>query len=177
MNMTRFPGYYLLALSFAGAIFPLPAGAQNAEPEETHAAPANAVERIETESLGNVTIEIPDNILENIIKEERRNVQTGPVLRPGINKVAGYRVQVFRDGHNQSTLESRANARGSAIVARFPKYRGQVYSHSSAPNWYTRIGNFRTAEEAAAALAELKRAFPQYASEMRVVKTQIVVIK
>jgi hypothetical protein len=62
-------------------------------------------------------------------------------------------------------------------VAKFPKYRGQVYSFSSSPNWYTRIGNFRTSAEASAALQEIKRAFPQFASEMRVVKSQIVIIK
>lgn len=96
---------------------------------------------------------------------------------PGINKMPGYRIQVFSDGRNQHSLESRARARGSAIVARFPKYRGQVYTFSSAPNWYARVGNFRSQEEAASALAELKRAFPQFASEMRVVRSRIVVVK
>ena len=98
-------------------------------------------------------------------------------MRPGINKMSGFRIQVFSDGRNQHSLERRAKARGNAIAARFPKYRGQVYTSSSSPNWYTRIGNFRTQAEAQAAIAELKRAFPQFASEMRVVKSQIVVIK
>lgn len=159
----------------AGAFF-APAAAQN--PEERDETPENAVERIERESLGNVTLDIPDVILENILKEEDHSQQReGHALRPGINKLSGYRVQVFSDGRNQHSLESRAKARGSAVVAKFPKYRGQVYSHSSSPNWYTRIGNFRTQQEASAALAELKRAFPQFASEMRVVKSQIVIIK
>lgn len=139
--------------------------------------PANVAERIESESGGNVDIEIPDDILNQLLKQETVRGHGGPALRPGLNKVSGYRVQVFSDGRHPTTLESRAKARGSAIVARFPKYRGQVYTHSSAPNWYTRIGNFKSSAEAASAMAELKRAFPQFASEMRVVKSQIVVIK
>ena len=59
-------------------------------------------------------------------------------------------------------------------MARFPKYRGQVYTFSSSPNWYCRVGNFRTAAEANAALAELKRAFPAFASEMRTVKSTVI---
>lgn len=153
------------------------AGAQ-APSEPLEGEPSNVVERIEQESNGNVEIDIPDNILQQILKEEKEAPrQETPHLRPGINKMQGFRVQVFSDGRNQHSLESRARARGNAIVAKFPKYRGQVYSFSSSPNWYTRIGNFRTQGEASAALAEFKRAFPQFAAEMRVVKSQIVVIK
>lgn len=130
------------------------------------------------ESEGKIVIEIPDDILKNLLTEPTSRRQNGQQhLRPGVNRMAGFRIQVFSDGRHQSTLEARAKARGSAIAARFPKYRGQVYTHSSAPNWYTRIGNFRTQAEAAAALDELKRAFPSFASEMRVVKSNVIIIK
>lgn len=139
---------------------------------------SNPVEMIQRESNGNVTISIPENILELIISDsDSQKKSTGPVIKPGINKITGYRIQVFSDGRSQHSLESRARARGSAIVSRFPKYRGQIYTFSSSPNWYTRVGNFRNSNEAATALAELKRAFPQFASEMRVVKSPIVIIK
>ena len=138
----------------------------------------NAVERIQQESNGNITIDIPDQILRNILKpEETQTKKNEPELRPGINKINGFRIQVFFDGRNQNSLESRAKARGSAIVAKFPKYRGAVYTFPSGPNWCTRIGNFQSHEQASQALAEIKRAFPQYASEIRVVKSQITVIK
>ena len=127
------------------------------------------------------TYDIPEDILTNL------GMNPGALKRPGVpakkrgdgavTKRQGFRIQVFGDGRNPSTLQARAQARGNAIVARFPKYRGQVYSFSSSPNWYTRIGNFKTSEEAAEALQELKRAFPAFAAEMRVVKSQIVVIK
>jgi len=137
------------------------------------------VSRIVEESEGNVEIDIPDNILTLILTPpaDNKRPSTEQQLRPGINKMSGYRIQVFSDGRNQSSLEARAKARGSAILARFPKFRGQIYTFSSSPNWYTRVGNFRTQGEANAALAELKRAFPKFASEMRVVKCKIVVVK
>lgn len=164
----------VLALLTAG-IFSFPVCAQT---EQATKSAENPARRIEIESRGNVKIDIPENILDLIISDaDAQKKQSGPTLRPGINKLSGYRVQVFSDGRSQHSLEARAKARGSAIVSRFPKYRGQIYSFSSAPNWYTRVGNFRTSEEASRALAELKRAFPQFASEMRVVRSQIVVIK
>lgn len=131
---------------------------------------------IEEKSNGNISIDIPENILQELLKEDQSKKPKNE-LRPGINKINGFRIQVFSDGTNQHSLEARAKARGTAIVARFPKYRGQVYAFSSSPYWYTRIGNFKTQGEASAALAELKRAFPQYSADMRVVKSQIVVIK
>ena len=136
----------------------------------------NPIEKIMEESGGKITIEIPSNILEGILQGGVAK-RSHPDLKSGINKIAGFRIQVFSDGRNQSTLESRAKARGSMILSKFPKYKGQVYTFSSSPNWYTRIGNFRTAAEANSALTELKKAFPNISSEMRVVKSQIVVIK
>lgn len=151
------------------------------------------VETIQTESNGNVIIDIPTDIM-NIIFPPVRNTGNvghgaGPkkkevkvnVLHSGVNKLSGYRVQVFSQGSGQgsgqASVETKAKARGSAIVAKFPKYRGQVYSYSVSPNWYTRVGNFQTSEEANRALGELKRAFPQFAGEMRVVKSQITIVK
>lgn len=153
--------------------------------------PAQATENayitnIVTGSEGNVTIDIPDNIMDLIFPpvSTGRTAKSGPtkqakvnVLHSGVNKLSGYRVQVFSQGHGQGSVEARAKARGSAIVAKFPKYRGQVYSYSVSPNWYTRVGNFQTSAEASKALSELKRAFPQFAGEMRLVKCQITVVK
>lgn len=136
----------------------------------------NPVERIMEESDGNIVIDIPAPIMESLLQSQTGK-RSDADLKSGINKLAGYRIQVFSDGRNQSTLESRAKARGSMILSKFPKYKGQIYTFSSSPNWYTRIGNFRTASEANSALTELKKAFPNLSSEMRVVKSQIVVIK
>lgn len=143
--------------------------------EAQSAEPPNVVEKIMENSNGNIIIDIPQSILSTILQPSTKKSQGE--LKAGINKIAGYRIQVFSDGRNQSTLESRAKARGSMILSKFPKYKGQIYTFSSSPNWYTRVGNFRTSAEANSALTELKKAFPNFSSEMRVVKSQIVVIK
>lgn len=132
----------------------------------------NIVQRIENESDGNVIIEIDPDLLEQILTDPDLGIKKKANKDPNV-ALNGYRIQVFSDGRNQSSLEARAKARGNAIVARFPKYRGQVYTFSSAPNWYTRIGNFRSEEEARKALEELKRSFPNFSSEMRIVKSKI----
>lgn len=130
------------------------------------------ISRIIMESDSNVLISIPEDIFQDLFSIPRAQTKRHEGTRRS-GRMSGYRIQVFSDGRNQSTLHSRAKARGNAIIARLPKYRGQVYSFSKSPNWYTQVGNFRTAGEASAALSELRRAFPGFASEMRVVRSQI----
>lgn len=164
----------LTFLVIAGSV-----GVVNAQTSEVTAPSRQIMEAVQQESIA--IYDIPDDIMNNL------STNPGALKRPGtpakkkgeaaVQKRQGFRIQVFSDGRNPSTLQARANARGNAIVAKFPKYRGQVYSFSTAPNWYTRIGNFKTHEEASKALAELKRAFPSFAAEMRVVKSQITIIK
>lgn len=152
-------------------------GAIPAAYAQTESEPDDPVTTIMEESNGNVVIDIPQPILDQILTPVETPKRQNQHLKPGINKMTGYRIQVFSDGRNQGSLEARAKARGSAVLAKFPKYRGQVYTFSQSPSWYTRVGNFRTQQEASEALSELKRAFPSFASEMRVVKCKIVVIK
>lgn len=157
------------------AAFLLPGGvilsfSQSVSDDETEN--PNIVESIQSESGGNVVIEIDPDLLDIILTDPEVSVKKKDT-RDAAGRINGYRIQVFSDGRNQSSLEARAKARGNAIVARFPIYRGQVYTYSSAPNWYTRIGNFRTEEEARKALDELKGSFPNFSSEMRVVKSKI----
>lgn len=135
----------------------------------------NPVEKIMEDSNGNISIDISDQLLSIIMQNTGSKAE--PQLKKGINKFAGYRIQVFSDGRNQGTLESRAKARGNLVLSKFPKYKGQIYTYSSAPNWYTRVGNFRTSEEASKALDELRKAFPEISSEMRIVKSKIVLFK
>ena len=147
---------------------------------ESNANPENIVERIIESSEGNVEIDIPESILQLILtppEPAKKKGERTDNLKKGLNKLSGYRIQVFSDGRNQQSLEARAKARGNAVLAKFPKYRGQVYSFSKSPSWYTRVGNFRTEAEASKALAELKRAFPKFAGEMRVVRCEIVIVK
>lgn len=160
----------------------LPSTAQSylSQTEEIQNETPDAIEKIVSESEGNVEIIVDDELKNKILtppESHKRQNNDHQGARPGINKMQGYRIQVFSDGRNQHSLESRAKARGNAIIAKFPNYRGQVYTFSSSPNWYTRVGNFRTSGEANEALDQLKRAFPSFANEMRIVKCQIVIIR
>lgn len=158
----------------------LPSAGQSISSTDTEPQTKNAIEQIIEAGNGNIEIIVDDDLKEKILTppESNRPQKTGESqLKTGINKLSGYRIQVFADGLNQHSLESRAKARGNAILAKFPKYRGQVYTFSSSPNWYTRVGNFRTETEANEALAQLRSAFPGFANEMRVVKCQIVIVR
>lgn len=143
---------------------------------------SHTVENVIQEGEIIVDYDIPSDILDNLNANPGSLVKPGTAKRKGgtssgIKKGQGFRIQVFGDGRNPATLQARAKARGNAIVAKFPKYRGQIYSFSASPNWYTRVGNFKTSKEANDALAELKRAFPSFAAEMRVVKSPITIIR
>lgn len=168
ISLAKFKVYLILMF----LVFPL---TETIKGETQPSESPNPVEKIMEESDGKIIIDIPPAILKSILQPTVRKGHTD--LKSGINKIAGFRIQVFSDGRNQSTLESRAKARGAMILSKFPKYKGQIYTFSSSPNWYTRVGNFRTSAEANSALTELKKAFPNFSSEMRVVKSQIVVIK
>lgn len=144
------------------------------------------VKAIEANSEGDIKVDIPSSIVSLIepvkpheIKEDHQSAAPSNRTRistSGPRQTNGYRIQIFSDGRNQRTLQARAQARSNSVISRFPKYRNQVYSFSKAPNWYTRIGNFKTHQEAMTALSELKRAFPGFAGEMRVVKSNIIVV-
>jgi len=154
-----------------------------AQPSVAATSQPDIVQRIEQQSNGEVEIDIPDDILKELLEDQsvRQPGSQQGTTRPGGQSTRkervtnrGYRIQIFGDGRNQATLKSRATARANAVCARFPKYRGQVYSFSKSPNWYVRLGNFKTQAEASQALIQLKRAFPAFASEMRIVKSAIV---
>lgn len=163
---------------FSALVVPASAVAQNMAQQEE---PEVSIVDILSSQNAILNFEIPDDILDNLNMNpgalKKPGSQEKGVRKSGIKKSQGFRIQVFSDGRNPSTLQSRAKARGNAIIAKFPKYRGQVYSFSSAPNWYTRVGNFTTQQAANDALAELRRAFPSFASEMRIVKSPISVLR
>lgn len=82
----------------------------------------------------------------------------------------GYRIQVFSD-NNIRTAKSNAEYRKRQIESQMPEIRGYLTFES--PYWRVRVGDFRTQAEAAAALRELKSAFPAYASDFRLVRERI----
>lgn len=150
----------------------------------------NVIEQIQESSDSTVIIELSPSLKSELVPEvKKRSEVSESVAKPKTietgerngKKVAtrtnGYRIQIFGDGRNQNTLQSRARARAKLVLGKFPMYSHQVYSFSKAPNYYTRIGNFATREEASKALSKLKAAFPEFAGEMRVVQSEVIINK
>ncbi len=138
----------------------------------------NVFEKIQEESEGKINIIVSEDLQDLILATPKVGPKKGgsKLVKKRLSN-QGYRIQVFSDGRNAATLQARAKARGNAIAARIAKFRGQVYTFSRSPNWYTTVGNFQTQAEASAALQELRAAFPAFASEMRVIKSPIVILK
>lgn len=90
----------------------------------------------------------------------------------GAYKGPGYRIQVFSD-NNSRTAKTEARTRQRNISAQFPDMGTYVVYNS--PYWRLRVGNYRTQEEANAAAADLKSAFPAYSKEIRVVRDRITI--
>ena len=84
----------ILTLTIAGGLV-FPAVAQSPAEESEAGGANNAVERIVEESNGNVVIDIPENILNRILKEEPQTQRSSnPVLRPGINRLSSFRIKI-----------------------------------------------------------------------------------
>lgn len=162
---------FLFIIAFGSLCCP----AQQGEPTR------NIVHSIMESTDSTVVIEIPQSLLRELTpapkvekptterRRDNREKLTGP------RRVPGYRIQIFSDSRNQATLQSRARVRTSQVLARFPHYAHQVYTISKAPNLYTRIGNFATRAEANSALSELRRAFPAFSGELRVVNSDVII--
>ncbi len=90
--------------------------------------------------------------------------------RPIGGRMAGYRVQVFSD-NNVRTAKAEAASKQRIISALFPQY--QTYVRYTSPYWRLKVGDFRTQQEANDAADELRKAFPAYSKEIRVVRDRI----
>lgn len=117
-------------------------------------------------------IQQPDQMLKRLLPVEspvEEESKEEPV-RPVNGRMAGYRVQVFSD-NNARTAKNEARSKQRVISSRFPKY--QTYVMYTSPYWRLKVGDFRTQQEANAAADELRRAFPSYSKEIRVVRDRV----
>lgn len=116
----------------------------------------------------------PDKLLkrlmpvEGAVEEEPKEKEE--VARPVNGRMAGYRVQVFSD-NNSRTAKNEARSKQRVISSRFPKY--QTYVMYTSPYWRLKVGDFKTQQEANAAAEELRKAFPSYSKEIRVVRDRV----
>lgn len=124
-----------------------------------------------TIGTGNI-VEQPDALLNRLIFEEGADEPNKDenINRPVNGRMAGYRVQVFSD-NNTRTAKAEASSKQRIIAARFPQY--QTYVMYTSPYWRLKVGDFRTQQEANSAADELRRAFPSYSKEIRVVRDRV----
>lgn len=109
-----------------------------------------------------------DNAAAPAVESSNTNENTEAVS--GTARVAGYRVQVFSD-NNARSAKSEARSKAQAINERMPQYRTYVVYQS--PYWRLKVGDFTTATEAENVADMIKKMFPSYAREVRVVRDRI----
>ena len=99
-----------------------------------------------------------------------RNSGTQKVDKEGNIATQGYRIQLFSDNKRNSREE--AELRSDVVAGDMPEI--PIYVTYLSPFWRLRVGDYRTYEEANAQMQVLKKKFPKYSVEMRIVKDEIV---
>ena len=94
---------------------------------------------------------------------EAEEKEEAPVYRSK-GKIVGYRVQVYAD-NNVRVAKGEARRRHVPGMTTYVAY--------ASPYWRLRVGDFRTQAEAEKAAADIRRAFPGYAREVRIVRDRI----
>jgi len=126
------------------------------------------VEEITSDSIN--VIVVPDALMERLKYHEPQPTSPGKRLPQGM--MAGYRVQILSD-NNARTAKNEARQRERQVMSRFPQYR--TYKKYAAPYWRVRVGDFRTQAQAEEAAAAMRRSFPRFSKEIRVVKDRIYI--
>ncbi|MDE7148324.1 MAG: SPOR domain-containing protein, partial [Duncaniella sp.] len=125
-----------------------------------------------TSGTSNV-INQPEELLKRLLPVEGVEEESKEeIARPVNGRMAGFRVQVFSD-NNARNAKNEARSKQRIISSRFPQY--QTYVMYTSPYWRLKVGDFRTQQEANAAADELRRAFPAYSKEIRVVRDRVTV--
>jgi hypothetical protein len=96
---------------------------------------------------GDVTI-IKDNRIDGLVAKE------GEIVSPAINpQIDGFRIQLFFDSERSAINDARGT-----FIAKYPRI--DTYTTYSAPNFFLRVGDFRTRLEAEKVMEDLKDLFP-----------------
>jgi hypothetical protein len=101
--------------------------------------------------------------------DESSDVKAVPQVRSN-GKLVGYRVQVYSES-NQRVAKGEARQRERAVGSRFPSLA--TYVAYASPYWRLRVGDFKTQAEAEKYASDIRKAFPAYAREVRVVRDRI----
>lgn len=96
---------------------------------------------------GSVTI-VKDPRIDGLVKKQSEVIP--PATAP---QITGYRIQLFFDSEKSKVDQARIR-----FVTQFPKV--ETYITYNAPNYFLRVGDFRTQLEADKVKAELGQEFP-----------------
>lgn len=132
------------------------------------------IDHIQSDSI--IEIIAPVGLEQRLSPSEVTDAQSSQEGKTGGSTVrsGGYRIQVFSDNNARSAkTEARTQARN--ISARFPQHR--TYVVYNAPFWRLKVGDFRNQQDAQQAADEIKRAFPSYSREVRVVRDRVSIVK
>ncbi len=112
---------------------------------------------------------VADSIGSNKLEAEIAEKQDNAPQAAATKKVAGYRVQVFSD-NNPRTAKAEARAKAKELANALPY---KTYVVFTAPYWRLRVGDFTSKEEAEVAATRIKKKFPGYSAEIRIVRDKI----
>lgn len=149
-----------LCLLLAAPAFPLHA-------DELADSTLSAIER-HIQQNPNVTLTQPAQLSQRL--KSRKATAATETSDESPTYAGGYRVQVF-SSNNTRTGRGEAQSRANAISDQFPDWA--AYVTFDAPYWRVKVGDFRSYEDAHAALSTLKAQFPAFAREMRLVRDKI----
>jgi hypothetical protein len=123
---------------------------------------------------GKVKVIQPDELTKRLdrVEEDQVSNQEGDSQSSATQTRSknGFRVEVFSDNKVQ-TAKAQAASKKRLLQARLPQYK--VYLVFEAPYWRVRLGDFTNRSAAEAAMSEVKRAFPAFATDLRVVRSTI----
>lgn len=136
------------------------------------------ISRALADTTRNITVRQPERLAERLMRQaetadkttDRDNTADNAAPTARQRSRSGYRVEVYSD-NNVRTAKVRAAAKKTQLQSRLPQFA--VYLVFDAPYWRVRLGDFTTKAAAESALAEVKQAFPSFASELRVVRSAV----
>ena len=185
--MTRIFRQIAMAVSLAITAIAAPVRAQSVSEQAADSigasTPSGIVERL-AEKGSSVTVAAPEQLLRRAAASAAdargENAETSSEgesteseateSRPKGGKTVGYRVQVYAD-NNVRSAKSEARQRERMVGGTFPQW--DTYVTYASPYWRLRIGDFRTQYEAEKAAADIRKQFPRYAKEVRVVRDRV----
>lgn len=122
------------------------------------------------QETGRVTIVQDSRLTELVGNQPKTYYANGSMTGDAAQDVIGYRIRVF-SGNQQTASKNRCYSIQSFINQEMPEL--STYVAFKTPNWRVSVGDFRTSEEARSMLAQLRKAFPNYAKDMFIVKEKI----